>query len=167
MERPKLVPPTGCRTIVSVATLLLVAGCRGRTTAPRAESNAAKAPSASSLTTDLQVWIANNRAAERTCAGVAPRRYVITLDGRDVASVDVPCTSAIRAPSPIFEAKAFAVPPGRHRIGVRDSVSRAKAVRELGFPVVEEGILAEKLLIDGNGDDSIEIGGPEVFIKRL
>lgn len=67
----------------------------------------------------------------------------------------------------MFAAKAFAVPPGSHRIGVRDSVSGAEAVRELGFPVVDGGILAEKLLIDANGDDSIEIGAPEVFIKRL
>jgi hypothetical protein len=162
-----MVPPMGCRTIVSAAALLLVTGCRAPTTAPRAESNAAKTPRASSLTTDLEVWIANNRGPRRTCAGVPPRRYVITLDGREVASVDVPCTTTIRAPSPTFAAKAFAVPPGSHRIGVRDSVSGAEAVRELWFPVVDGGILAEKLLIDVNGDDSIEIGAPELFIKRL
>jgi hypothetical protein len=119
------------------------------------------------MTTDLQVVIADNCGSRRTCVGVPPRRYVITLDGRDVASVEVACTTFIQAPSPTFAAKAFAVPPGSHRIGVRDSTSGTKAVRELRFPVVEDSILAEKLLVDANGDDSIEIGELQVFIMRL
>lgn len=158
----------GARAIVRAAALVLVvAGCHRPVSAPPAASSAANATRADAHTTNLEVSIADNYAARQTCVGVPPRRYVITLDGRDVASVEVPCTTFIRAPSPTFGARAFAVPPGAHKIGVRDSAGAAAAVRELRFPVVEGSILAEKLLVDANGDGTIEIGKPQVFIIRI
>jgi hypothetical protein len=79
------------------------------------------------------------------CAGVAPRLLEVWLDGAKVASVSVPCDEAIQAPPRRYSAPAFDVPPGIHRIRVREPVTGVSGVREWVFPICDDQFLATTL----------------------
>ncbi len=81
------------------------------------------------------------------CAPGARHRLDIVLDGVPVGAIDVPCTESMQAPPRAFEPPAFDVPPGVHRIRIREAETGVSAVRDYVFPEIGDDFMLDHIQI--------------------
>ena len=80
---------------------------------------------------DAYVW----QQCKATLDGVAARhRLDIVLDGVPVGAVVVPCNEAMQSPPRAYVPPTFDVPPGLHRIRIREADTGVSAARDYVFP---------------------------------
>jgi hypothetical protein len=143
--------------------LVLVIGCAGSTPTP---TKPAQRPAPGPVITPLEVVILDDYPTHASCDGVAAHRIEVTLDGRAMATVDLPCTTILRAPPASFHAPAFDVPPGTHVLHVRELGTGLAAERTIEFPVVEARVVATTLPVWAN-DDELDIQALRAFLKLM
>jgi hypothetical protein len=117
--------------------------------------------------TPLEVIVLDDYKTREHCDGIPARTLEISLDGRVVAAVAIPCSTVMRAPPQQFKARVFPVAPGKHAIVVREAATGSEAKLELEFPVIDEhDQLATKLPVWAN-DDELELQGLRAALIML
>ncbi len=84
--------------------------------------------------TVLDEYLWQSCKAASLTAPAARHRLDIVLDGVPVGAVDVPCNEIMQSPPRAYAPPAFDVPPGVHRIRIREAETGVSAARDYIFP---------------------------------
>jgi len=87
--------------------------------------------------TDGYAWLPHHRDGQlvaESCTGVAPHHVEVLVDGVSRGAIDIPCMEGMQAPPRSWTLPAFDVPPGIHRIRVREGAHAITDTRDLVFP---------------------------------
>jgi len=148
-----------------LAALVILASCTKSVQPPGSELTRSMWQTA---VTPLEVIVFDDYPTKESCPGVAPHRIEVSLDGRAMTTVEVPCSTTVRVPPSQFKAASFEVGPGKHVVRVRELASGIAGELELELPVIDppfgeadddaHRVLATKLPVWAN-DEELDIQG--------
>lgn len=128
------------------------------------------------LTTHLTVhlvddyaWLPHRHGDElvaQSCKGVAPYHVEVLLDGVPHGALEIPCMEGMQAPPRSWSVPAFDVPPGVHRIRVREAAHAISDTRDLVFPEADGDELLQNIEV-GCSETRFSIGDLEGIVMHL